>query len=122
MKTIIKIALLAVLSLSVATSVAQPINASLSEQSASTLTRNKVSKKKQIVTTQFVTNLTCEKCAKKIMNKIPFLKGVKDVKVDVKTKIVSVSYDKNKNNDLSIIEAFKKIDIDAKVKPAADNS
>lgn len=74
---------------------------------------------KGVTTTIFTTNLHCEGCVKKVMNNIPFKKGVKDVKVDIKSKDITVSYDSKKSSDAKIIEYFDKIDITAKVKKAA---
>ena len=55
---------------------------------------------KKEVTTVFVTDIDCEHCVKKIMNNVPSLgKGIKDVKVDLPKKEVTVIYDASKNND-----------------------
>ena len=40
-------------------------------------------------------------------------RGVKDVKVDVDTKIVTVTYDPAKTNDDALVKAFTKIKIKA---------
>ncbi len=66
---------------------------------------------KKDVTTVFVTNLDCEGCAKKVMNVIPFQKGVKDVRVDVPTKSVTVTYDNSKTNDETLKAQLEKIKI-----------
>ena len=71
---------------------------------------------KKIVTTTFVTDIDCEGCAKKVTNTIPYEKGVKDVKVDVDTKIVTVTYDPAKTNDDALVKAFTKIKIKASPK------
>ena len=60
-------------------------------------------------TTVFMTDIDCENCAKKITNSIPFQKGVKDVKVDVPTKKVTVTYDAAKTNDAALLKAFQKV-------------
>lgn len=68
-------------------------------------------------TTVFVTDIDCEHCAKKIMNNVPSLgKGIKDVKVDVPTKEVTVTYDATKNNDANIIKGFASIKVKAEPK------
>ena len=60
---------------------------------------------KKIVTTVFVTDIDCEHCVKKIMNNVPSLgKGIKDVKVDLPKKEVTVIYDASKNNDENIVK------------------
>ena len=68
-------------------------------------------------TTVFITDIDCEHCAKKIMNNVPSLgKGIKDVKADVKTKEVTVTYDPTKNNDANIIKGFASIKVKAEPK------
>lgn len=69
-----------------------------------------------IKTTVFVTDIDCEHCAKKITNTIPYEKGVKDVKVDVPTKLVTVTYDATKNSDENLLKSFAKIKVKAEVK------
>jgi copper chaperone CopZ len=66
-------------------------------------------------TTVFMTDVDCETCAKKIDNSIPFQKGVKEVKVDVPSRKVTVTYDATKSSDEALIKAFKKIKINAEV-------
>lgn len=73
----------------------------------------KAKAEKQIVTTVFCTDIDCEGCAKKVFNSIPFEKGVKDVKVDVKAKTVTVHYDSSKNSDAALVDAFTKIKVKA---------
>ena len=73
----------------------------------------KAKSEKQIVTTVFCTDIDCEGCAKKVYNSIPFEKGVKDVKVDVKAKTVTVQYDATKNSDEALVGAFTKIKVKA---------
>ena len=48
-----------------------------------------------------------------MFNSIPFEKGVKDVKVDVKAKTVTVQYDSSKNSDAALVDAFTKIKVKA---------
>ena len=67
-------------------------------------------------TTVFMTDVDCETCAKKIDNSIPFQKGVKEGKVDVPSRKVTVTYDATKSSDEALIKAFKKIKINAEVK------
>lgn len=64
---------------------------------------------KQIVTTVFTTDIDCPHCAKKITDSIPFEKGVKDVKVDVPTKKVTISYDASKTTQDNLLKAFASI-------------
>ena len=77
---------------------------------------NKGKAEKKVVTTVFCTDIDCEHCKAKIMNNIPMLgKGVEDVRVDVSTKRVTVTYDAAKNSDEGLISAFAKIKVKAEV-------
>ncbi|MBR6721173.1 MAG: cation transporter [Alistipes sp.] len=71
---------------------------------------------KKSVVTEFVTDIDCAGCAKKVTNTIPYEKGVKDVKVDVETKTVTVTYDPAKTNNETLVKAFAKIKIKAEPK------
>ena len=71
---------------------------------------------KTFTTTEFITDIDCAGCAKKVTNTIPYEKGVKDVQVDVDTKTVTVTYDATKTNAETLIKAFDKIKIVANVK------
>ena len=73
-------------------------------------------KNEALKTTVFVTDIDCDHCAKKITNTIPYEKGVKDVKVDVPTKLVTVTYDATKNSDENLLKSFAKIKVKAEVK------
>jgi copper chaperone CopZ len=66
---------------------------------------------KKSVTVEFVTDIDCAGCAKKVTNTIPYEKGVKDVKVDVPTKTVTVTFDPAKTNEQALTKAFEKIKI-----------
>ena len=68
---------------------------------------------KKIATVVFTTDLDCHHCAQKVLNTIPYEKGVKDVKVDVATKTVTVTYDSAKTNNEALVKAFTKIKIKA---------
>lgn len=68
---------------------------------------------KSLTTTVFMTNLDCQGCAKKITDNIPLAKGVEDVKVDVDTKTVTVTFDAAKTNNEALVKAFAKIKIEA---------
>lgn len=66
---------------------------------------------KSIATVVFTTDLDCEHCAKKVLNTIPYEKGIKDVKVDVPTKTVTVTFDESKNSTESLTKAFESIKV-----------
>ena len=97
MKKILMLCLLAVMSFGVADAMAQK------KETAA------------LKTTVFMPNVDCEGCAKKINNSLPYAKGVKDVKVDVKTKKVTVTYDATKTSDAALIKALDKVKIKAEV-------
>lgn len=78
----------------------------------------KDAKKASTVTTVFKTDIDCEHCAKRIMDNIPFEKGVKDVKVDVPSKTVTVVYDASKNDAAGLVKGFAKIRVKAEACPA----
>ena len=66
---------------------------------------------KKIATVVFTTDLDCHHCAQKVMNSIPYEKGIKDVQVDVPTKTVTVKYDEAKNSIESLTKAFESIKV-----------
>ena len=82
---------------------------------------NAMAQKKQVElkTTVFQTDVDCENCAKEVDNSIPYQKGVKEVKVDVSTQTVTVTYDVAKTNDEALLKAFKKVKVNAEVKEVA---
>ena len=100
MKKILMICLMAVLGFGISDAMAQKKNTALK-------------------TTVFVTDVDCENCAKKVDNSIPYQKGVKEVKVDVSTQTVTVTYDVAKTNDEALLKAFKKVKVNAEVKEVA---
>ena len=67
-------------------------------------------------------DLHCQACCDKIMKNIAFEKGVKDIVCDLKTKTVTVTYDANKTDVPTLLEAFKKINKPAAVKENAPNA
>ena len=66
---------------------------------------------KKIATVVFTTDLDCHHCAQKVMNSIPYEKGIKDVQVDVPTKTVTVKFDEAKNSIESLTKAFESIKV-----------
>ncbi len=74
-----------------------------------------MAKEKANVTTKvFKADVTCQNCADKIMNNVPSLgKGVKDVKVDVDKKTVTVTYDAAKNSSANIIKGLASLSVAA---------
>ena len=66
---------------------------------------------KKIATVVFTTDLVCHHCSQKVMNSIPYEKGIKDVKVDVPTKTVTVKFDEAKNSVEGLTKAFESIKV-----------
>ncbi|MFR9603133.1 MAG: heavy-metal-associated domain-containing protein [Rikenellaceae bacterium] len=115
MKKLLSICLILAMGFSVAT-----VAAKTSDKNTTTVSKSAAKKaaKEVLVTTLFMADIDCPTCEKTIMNKIPYEKGVKDVKVDIKAKTVEVTYDSQKSSEESLLKAFKKIKIEAKVAPA----
>ncbi len=75
-------------------------------------------KAKKTETVKFLTDLDCENCAKKVLNVIPFKKGVKDCVVDVPAKTVEITFDPRKTNSEKLVEELAKIDVHIVVREA----
>ncbi len=58
--------------------------------------------------------LHCEKCQKKVESSIPYVKGVKDLKVDLKAQTVWVKFDNKKTTKESIVKELKELGFTAK--------
>jgi len=61
----------------------------------------------------FIVNMTCHNCQQKIESKMPFEKGVKDMKVNLEEKEVWFLYLTDKTDKKKLIDAFKKIGYEA---------
>ncbi len=72
--------------------------------------------KKEIITRTYSAHIHCESCKKKILNTLPFKKGVKEVEVDIPKQQIIVKFDSSKSSDAAIIEALKNIDIPSSIK------
>ena len=78
-------------------------------------------KEKSTGTVKFTTSITCDNCVNKIMSNLPKEKGIKDVKCDLTTKEVTVTYQKDKNNPEQIKRSIEKLGYTAK-EGTAENS
>jgi Copper chaperone len=67
-------------------------------------------KDKKVTKKFYVENMDCENCVKKIEKNIAFEKGVTDMKCDLKTKVVELTYRTDKTTDEKLLAAFEKID------------
>ncbi|MEG0518225.1 MAG: heavy metal-associated domain-containing protein [Bacteroidales bacterium] len=61
-----------------------------------------------------VASMDCGQCQKKIEAVIPYVKGVKDLKVDLPAKTVWVKYDNTKTTKEVLAQELKKIGFEAK--------
>lgn len=66
-------------------------------------------------TVVYQTTLDCENCAKKIMENVSFEKGVKDLRVDVPAKQVTVVFDAAKTDTLALRKSINKLGYKARV-------
>lgn len=70
--------------------------------------------KSKIVVQVFKTDIRCENCKKKIMdNAAVFGAGVKDIKVNVASKEVTITYDTRKTSAEKLVKAFEQLKIKA---------
>ena len=76
----------------------------------------KAQKNAKETVTFYVKGMDCANCQKKVEKNIAFEKGVTDLKCDLPTKTVSVTYNKDKTTEKKLVDAFKKIGMDAEAK------
>jgi copper chaperone CopZ len=79
-------------------------------------------KEKNLETVKFKTSIDCQACVNKIMSNLPQEKGIKDVKCDLKTKEVTVAYNKEKNTPEEIKKSLEKLGYTAKELKAENTS
>jgi copper chaperone CopZ len=72
----------------------------------------------QDTTITILTSAQCGTCKKRIENAMAFEKGVKQVSLDVSSKILTITYDKKKNSHENLRQAVAKIGYDADSVPA----
>ena len=76
-------------------------------------------KNKKTETVKYITSIDCENCVNKIMTNLPHEKGIKDVRCDLSTQEVTVTYVRDKNNNEAIKKAIEKLGYTAReVNPA----
>ena len=71
-------------------------------------------KNKQLETIKFDTSIDCQNCVNTIMGNVPFIKGVKDVKCDLATKVVTIVYQPEKAKPDQLRRAIEKLGFTAK--------
>ncbi|MCS2583038.1 heavy-metal-associated domain-containing protein [Bacteroides sp. BFG-551] len=60
-----------------------------------------------------VSRMHCEKCEKKVKDNMRFEKGLKDIATEVKTKLVTITYDAEKTNVKNLQAGFNKFNYEA---------
>lgn len=80
---------------------------------------NAQKKEKQLKTVVYAAEISCNDCAKKIMDNVPSLgKGIEDVQVSVEEKTVTVTYDAARNNEANILKGLNSLKVNAQPMPA----
>ena len=87
---------------------AQPV---LAEPGQATVRQDKKKKAadKKTETVTFKTTIHCKNCVKKVNDNISFEKGVKDLKVSLEDKLVTVTYDPSKTDEATLAKAIEKL-------------
>jgi copper chaperone CopZ len=70
-------------------------------------------KAKKIETVEIKSSVVCGMCEERVIKDLAFEKGVKDVKVNLETKMISVTYRSNKTDKETLKKAITKIGYDA---------
>jgi len=72
-------------------------------------------------TVKYITSIDCDNCVNKIMTNLPHDKGIKDVKCDLPSKTVTVTFRKDKNDPEKIKRAIEKLGFTAQL-ATSDNT
>ena len=67
-------------------------------------------------TVTFAVNITCENCVQKVEKNINFERGVTDLKCELASKTVQITYRPDRTTEENLVAAFKKIGYEAEVK------
>lgn len=68
-----------------------------------------------LVQVVFASNIHCANCSRKVQENIAFEKGVKDLKVDVESKTITVVFNPAKTDTLKLKKAINKLGYTADV-------
>lgn len=74
----------------------------------------------KLKTVVFDTHLHCKNCAKKVMENISYVKGVKDLKVSLEKQEICVTFDEAKTSEETLAKEIKKLGYPATVKKTDD--
>ena len=66
-------------------------------------------KKKDVEEVTFIVNIDCPNCVKKVEEKLPFEKGVRDMKVVLEDRTVWIQYSSKKTNKARLAAAIERI-------------
>ena len=81
----------------------------------------KQKKNDKIQEVTFVTTIDCKNCVKKVEAKLPYEKGIKDMKVNLDDRTVWIKYDATKTDKEKLAAAINKLGYEAEeVIPAAE--
>ena len=69
----------------------------------------------------FVTNLTCPNCQKKVEAKLPFERGVKDLKIDLEKNEIWILFQTDRTDKTKLAEAIVKLGYSATEKGSASS-
>ena len=92
---------------------ATPAAIASSSQVNSTLMEKKAKKTATVV---FNVSMHCKNCVKKITENISFVKGVKDLKVSLEDKTVTITYDPVKTDEATLKKEIEKLGFTCTVK------
>ncbi len=70
-------------------------------------------KKKKVETIEIQSSVVCGMCEERVLENMAFKKGVKDVKVDLETKVITIEYKTKKTDEETLKKAITKIGYDA---------
>lgn len=75
--------------------------------------QEKQTSKKKVETIEIQSSVVCGMCEERVIENMAFEKGVKDVKVDLEKKVITITYKTSKTDKKTLKEAITKIGYDA---------
>ena len=76
--------------------------------------QTKRSQKKEVEVTFSIPDIDCHNCVQKIESKMPYEKGVRDMKVSLENKTIWISFEEAKTNKATLAKALDKLGYPAK--------
>jgi len=76
--------------------------------------QNKKNQKNELQITLSIPDLDCPNCVKKIEAKMPYEKGVRDLKVSLEDRTIWISFEEAKTNKDELAKALEKLGFPAK--------